>query len=147
MLAVLSTTSVTRKQDSARAGRGSTDEPARSLYRPITSLHSISTSMKLRMDALQLTLQHDMDLMKVFSEITPGKAMQYFHSFRYLISSLAVSYFIITVTSLYSALSVQWNSWSIVNPLQWLIDLSFTQVVLCCFGCIDTVHYLQSHCV
>jgi hypothetical protein len=93
MLAVLSTTSVTRKQDSAHAGRGSADELARSRYRHITSLHSISTSMKLRMDTLQLTPQHDMDLMKSFSEITPGKVMQYFPSFRYLISAVIVSYF------------------------------------------------------
>lgn len=106
MLAVLSTTSVTRKQDSAYAGQGSTDEPARSRYRHITSLPSISTSMKLRMDTLQLTLRRDMDLMKVFSEITPGKAMQYFLSFRYLMSSLSVSYLIIIVTSFYTALSV-----------------------------------------
>jgi len=102
MLAVLSTTSVTRKQDSARAGRGSTDEPARSHYRHITSLLSISISMKLRMDTLQLTPPHDMDLMKIFSEITPGKAMQYFPSFRYLISSLTVSYLIITHKFLFS---------------------------------------------
>jgi hypothetical protein len=93
MLAVLSTTSVTRKQDSALAGQGSMDEPARSHYRHITSQHSISTSMKLRMDTLQPTPQHDMDLMKLFSEITPGKAMQYFPSFRYCVSSLTVSYF------------------------------------------------------
>ena len=91
MLAVLSTTSVTRKQDSARAGRGSTDEPARSRCRHITSLRSISISMKPRMDTLQLTPQHDTDLTKVFSEITPGKAMQYFPSFRYLIFSFTVS--------------------------------------------------------
>jgi hypothetical protein len=40
-----------------------------------------------------------------------------------LISSLVVSYVIIIVMSVYSALSVHWNSWSIVNPLQWLMDL------------------------
>jgi hypothetical protein len=62
--------------------------------------------MKLKMDTLQLTPQHDTDLMKMFSEITPGKAMQYFPSFRYLISSLVVSYVIIIVMSVYSALSV-----------------------------------------
>jgi hypothetical protein len=62
--------------------------------------------MKLRMDALQLTPQHDTGLMKLFSEITPGKAMQYFPSFRYWISSFIVSYLIIIVTSFYSALNV-----------------------------------------
>jgi hypothetical protein len=106
MLVGLSTTSVTRKQDSAHASQGSMDEPERSHYRHITSLHSISTSMKLRMDILVPTPQHDMDLIKVFSETTAGKAMQYFLSFRYFIFSLTVSYLIITITSFYSAMSV-----------------------------------------
>jgi hypothetical protein len=38
--------------------------------------------MKLRMDALLPVLQHDMGLMNMSSEATPGKAMQYFPSFR-----------------------------------------------------------------
>jgi hypothetical protein len=62
--------------------------------------------MKLRMDTLRPAPQHDMDLMKVFSEITPGKAMQYFPSFRYLIFSFTVSCLVITVRSFYSAMSV-----------------------------------------
>jgi hypothetical protein len=38
--------------------------------------------MKLRMDALLLVLQHDMALMNMSSEATPGRAMQYSPSYR-----------------------------------------------------------------